>query len=60
MARDHRPMTSEEIADLREKMDAQREAVRATLAEELGGDPEDYRSDQPVTDGGDGASDGHR
>ena len=52
MARDQRPMNDDEIAELRDKMDAQREDIRAALAEDLGGDPEDYRADRPVTDGG--------
>lgn len=52
MARDTQPMTDEEIAELREEMDEQREDIRAALAEDLGGDPEDYRADQPVADGG--------
>ena len=51
MARDQRPMNDDEIAELRDKMDAQREEIRAALAEDLGGDPEDYRADRPVTDG---------
>jgi hypothetical protein len=46
-------MTDEEIAELREAMDDQREEVREALADELGGDPEDYRADKtPVADGG--------
>ena len=51
MARDQRPMNDDEIAEIRDKMDAQREEIRAALAEDLGGDPEDYRADRPVTDG---------
>jgi hypothetical protein len=46
-------MTDDEIAELREQMDAQREDIRAALADDLGGDPDDYRADKrPVTDGG--------
>lgn len=45
MGRDQEPMTDEEFADLRDKMDAQREEIRAALAEDLGGDPGDYRAD---------------
>lgn len=52
MARDQRPMRADEIAELREAMEEQRDAVREALAEDLGGDPEDYRVDGPVADGG--------
>ena len=45
MARKHREMTEEQIAELREKMAAQRPEIRQALAEELGGDPDDYRLD---------------
>lgn len=45
-------MTDDEIAELREKMNAQREDIHAALAEDFGGDPDDYRADRPVT--GDG------
>lgn len=45
-------MTDDEIEALRAKMDGQREAIRAALAEDLGGDPDDYRADRPATDGG--------
>lgn len=46
-------MTDDEIAELREKMIEQREAVRVALADALGGEPDDYRADRPVADGGD-------
>ena len=39
---DERPMTDAEIETLREEMEAQRDEIREALAEELGGDPEDY------------------
>lgn len=52
MARDHQPLTDDEIAELREKMDAQRADIRAALAEDLGGEPDEYRADRTVTDGG--------
>lgn len=53
-------MTDEEFAALREEMDEQRAEIRAALAEDLGGEPEDYdaekylgdRSDETVADGG--------
>lgn len=47
-------MTDEEFAELREQMDEQAAEMREALAEDLGGDPEDYRVDRrPVADGGD-------
>jgi hypothetical protein len=45
-------MTDDEIEALREEMDEQREDIRAALAEDLGGEPEDYRADKRVADGG--------
>ena len=60
MARDQEPVSEEEIQALQEEMDAQREEVREALAEDLGGEPEDYdagkylsdRAGEPVADGG--------
>ena len=52
MARDQRPMNDDEIAELRDKMDAQREDIRAALAEDLGGDLEDYRVLTVESEGG--------
>lgn len=53
MARDKQPVTHAEIDALREKMGEQREDIREPLAEDLGGEPEDYRAGQePVPDGG--------
>lgn len=60
MARNQEPVSEEEIDALREEMDAQREVVREALAEDLGGEPEDYdaekylsdRAGEPVADGG--------
>mgnify|MGYP006926876076 CR=1 FL=1 len=52
MSRNHQPLTDDEIAELRGKMDAQRTDIRAALAEDLDSDPDDYRADCPVTDGG--------
>lgn len=53
MARDHpRSLTDEEIETLVEDVQEMREAVREDLASDFGGDPEDYRADTPVTDGG--------
>lgn len=50
MARDQKPMSEEEIEALREEMDAQREEVREALAEDLGGEPEDYDSEKYLRD----------
>ncbi|PSQ17940.1 hypothetical protein BRD02_02000 [Halobacteriales archaeon QS_8_69_73] len=60
MARNQEPVSEEEIKAIREEMDEQREEIRETLAEDLGGEPEDYdaeeylsnRADEPMTDGG--------
>ena len=52
MARDQEPVTDAEIEALRAKMDDQREAILEALAEDLGGDPEDYRApEESVPDG---------
>lgn len=54
MARDQQPMTDDEIAELRERMEAQREDIYAALADDLDGDPDDYRvDDAALLDGGD-------
>jgi hypothetical protein len=53
-------MSEDEIEALREEMDEQREDIRKALAEDLGGEPEDYdaetylndRAGDPVADGG--------
>ena len=52
MARDQEPMTDGELAEAKERLEELREQVRKDLAEDLGGDPDDYRADRPVTDGG--------
>lgn len=46
MARDRtiEPLTDDEIATFQRAMDEQREEILQALAEELGGDPEDYRA----------------
>jgi len=51
MARDQEPMTDEELEEFRDAMDEQSEELREALAEDLGGDPDDYRK-RPVADGG--------
>lgn len=61
MARHQEPVNEAEIEALREEMEAQREHIREALAEDLGGEPEDYdvgkylgdRAGEPVADGGD-------
>ena len=51
MARDQEPMTDDELAEFKQAMDEQAEQLREDLAEDLGGEPEDYRR-HPVADGG--------
>jgi hypothetical protein len=59
MARNQEPVSEDEIEALREEMDEQREDIREALAEDLGGEPEDYdaeeylndRAGEPVADG---------
>lgn len=59
MARDTEPMTEAEFEALRAAMEEQREALHEALAEDLGGDPEDYRVDtEPVPDGGEAGGTG--
>jgi len=60
MAPNQDPVSDEELEELAEEMDTQREEVREALAEDLGGEPEDYdagkylsdRAGEPVADGG--------
>lgn len=60
MARNQDPVNEDDIEALREEMDDQREEIREALAEDLGGEPEDYdaeeylndRAGEPVADGG--------
>jgi hypothetical protein len=51
MARDTEPMTDSELDAFEEAMNEQAEELREALAEDLGGDPEDYRK-RPVADDG--------
>ena len=44
-------MTDEELEEFQDEMEKQDEELREALAEDLGGDPEDYRK-RPVADGG--------
>jgi len=54
MAREQKAMNDEELAEFEEAMDEQREDLLQSLAEDLGGQPEDYRvREKPVPDGGD-------
>jgi len=60
MARNQEPVSEGEVEALREEMDEQREDIREALAEDLGGEPEDYdaeeylndRAGEPMADGG--------
>lgn len=53
MARDQEPMTEDDFAELQETMREQREQLLEQLADDLGGEPEDYRvGREPVPDGG--------
>ena len=60
MARNREPVSEDDIEAPREEMDEQREDIREALAEDLGGEPEDYdaeehlndRTGEPVADGG--------
>jgi hypothetical protein len=45
-------MTDEEIEDAKAAIHDLFAEVREDLAEDLGGDPEDYRADRAATDGG--------
>ena len=51
MARNQESLTDEELAEFKEKMEEGSKEIREDLAEDFGGDPDDYR-DQPVADGG--------
>jgi len=50
MARDQEPLTDEELAEFKEKMEEGSKEIREDLAEDFDGDPDDDR-DQPVADG---------
>lgn len=55
MARDQEPMTDEELAEAKQRLEDLRERVRHDLAEDLGGDPDEYDATRrPVPDGGEG------
>jgi hypothetical protein len=40
------PVADEEIAELQEELQEERVEVRGALADDLGGDPDDYRADR--------------
>ncbi|GGC72805.1 hypothetical protein [Haloferax sulfurifontis] len=44
-------MTDEELEEFQDAVEKQGEELRDALAEDLGGDPDDYRK-RPVADGG--------
>lgn len=51
MAREE-PLTEEEHAEARERFEELRKEIHEQLAEDLGGDPEDYdATNRPVPDG---------
>ena len=50
MVRNQEPVSEEEIEALREEMDEQREDIREALAEDLGGEPEDYDAEAYLND----------
>lgn len=53
MAPEGEPMTDEEIEQAKAEIDELREDVREALAEDLGGEPDDYdATKQAVADGG--------
>jgi len=60
MAQDQQPITDEELEKFQESMEEQAEELREALAEDLGGEPEDYtherdsdeREGEAVADGG--------
>jgi len=52
MAQHHGPMTDAEIETAKDELQALRGDVREALADELGGDADDYRADRSVADGG--------
>ena len=53
MARDQEPMNDAEFEEFEEAMDDQREDLHEALAEDLGGDADDYQAGRkPVADGG--------
>jgi hypothetical protein len=45
-----RPLTDEEIEAFREAMDEQSDDLHEALADDLGGEPEDYQVDYPRAD----------
>jgi hypothetical protein len=50
-------MTDEEIEEFRQQMEAQREEIRADLAEKLGGKPEDYNAEKVISEATSGVGD---
>jgi len=51
MTRNQEPLTDEQLAEFKEKMEESSEEIREDLADGFGGEPDDYRH-QPVADGG--------
>jgi hypothetical protein len=46
-------MSEEEMEEFKQEMEAQGEELREAMAEDLGGDPEDYEARRRLADGGD-------
>jgi hypothetical protein len=46
-------MTNEDLEEFQKAMEEQGEELRESLAEDLGGDPEDYQAGRTFADGGD-------
>lgn len=51
MARDQQPMTDEELENSKDEIHDLLAEVREDLAEDLGGELEDYRADRTAADG---------
>ena len=59
MARNQEPVSEDELKALREEMNEQREDIREALAEDLGGEPEDYDAEACLNDrAGESVADG--
>lgn len=50
MARDHEPMTDDELDAFHDAMEKQGEERREALAEDLGGEPADYDAEASLND----------
>jgi len=57
MTESQEPMADEEIEEFRQQMEAQREEIRADLAEKLGGEPEDDNAEKVISGATSGVGD---